>query len=82
MLWLRNHIRNFGTPIVQSGRKHEFCIFLHSEGIRNAEKHYQSSFWVHLSRIDALVTKPYSKLRYPEIVHLGQKHMFLHLFSF
>jgi hypothetical protein len=68
--------------IVQSGPKHEFRIFVHSEGIRNAEKHSQSSFWVHWSRIDALVTKPYSQLRYPQIVHLGQKHMFLHLFSY
>jgi hypothetical protein len=34
------------------------------------------------SRMDALVMKPYSQLRYPQIVHLGLKHMFLHLFTF
>jgi hypothetical protein len=50
---------------VHSGPKHKFCIFLHSEGIENAEKHSQSSFWVQCSRMDALVTKSFSQLRYP-----------------
>jgi hypothetical protein len=76
MLWLRNHICNFGAPNSASGPKHKFCIFLHSEGIENAKKHSQSTFWVQWSRMDALVTKPFSQLRYPEIVHSVPKHMY------
>jgi hypothetical protein len=32
--------------MVHSGRKHEFCILLRAEGLRNAPKHSQTSFWV------------------------------------
>jgi hypothetical protein len=34
------------TKIVHLGPKHEFCIFLHAEGFRNAPKHNQTSFGV------------------------------------
>jgi hypothetical protein len=43
---------------------------LPAEGLRNAPKHFLTSFWVQWTRMDA------SQLWYPEIVHLGQKHKF------
>jgi hypothetical protein len=43
---------------------------LRAEGLRNALKRTQTSFWVQWSRMDAL------QLRYPEIVHSGPKHKF------
>jgi hypothetical protein len=76
MFWLRNHTCNFGSQIAHSRLKQKFCIFLHSEGIENVEKRSQSSFWVQWSRIDTLVTEPFSQLRYPEIVHSIPKHMY------
>jgi hypothetical protein len=81
MFWLGNHICIFGTQIVHSRPKHKFCIFLHSEGIENDEKHSRSSFWVQWSSMDALVTKPFSQLRYPEIVHPVPKHMYYIFFT-
>jgi hypothetical protein len=59
--------------IVHSGPKHNYCIFLCAEGLQNALKHSQTSFWVECSRIDA------SQLCYSELVHLGQKTRVLHL---
>jgi hypothetical protein len=56
--------------IVHSGLKHKYCIFLSTEGLRNASKHSKTAFWVQCGRIDA------SKLQYPEIVHSGPKHKF------
>ena len=32
--------------IVHSRSKHKFCIVFHVEGLRNASKHSQTSFWV------------------------------------
>jgi hypothetical protein len=34
------------TKMVHSGRKHEFCILLRAQGLRNAPIHSQTSFWV------------------------------------
>jgi hypothetical protein len=55
---------------VHSVPKHKFCMFLPVEGLRNAPKHSQASFWVKWSRMDA------SQLRHPETVCLGPKHKF------
>jgi hypothetical protein len=55
---------------VYSGPKHKFCFFLPVEGLRNAPKHSQTSFWVKWSRMDA------SQLRYPETVYSGSGHKF------
>jgi hypothetical protein len=56
--------------MVLSGTKYKFCIFLRAEGQRNAPKHFQTSFWVQWSGMDA------SQLRYLEIVHSGPKRKF------
>jgi hypothetical protein len=56
--------------IGHSGPKQKYCIFLCAEGLRNASKHSNTSFWVKCSRMDAL------KLWYPEILHSGPKHKF------
>jgi hypothetical protein len=45
-------------------------LILPTKGLRNAPKHFQTSFWVQWTRMDA------SQLCYPEIVHLGPKHKF------
>jgi hypothetical protein len=50
--------------------KHNFCIFLPVEGLRNALKHSQTPFWVKWSRMDA------SQLRHSETVYSGPKHKF------
>jgi hypothetical protein len=50
--------------------KHKFCIFSPVEGLRNAPKHSETSFWVQWSRMDA------SQLRYLETVYLVPKHKF------
>jgi hypothetical protein len=55
---------------VYSGTKHKFCIFLPVEGLRNAPKHSQTSFWVKWNRMDA------SQLRHPYTVYSGPKHKF------
>jgi hypothetical protein len=52
--------------IVHSGPKHNYCIFLCAEGLRNGLKHSQTLFWVNQSRMDA------SQLRYLEIVHYAR----------
>jgi hypothetical protein len=76
MFWLRNHICNFGTPNSAFTPETQVLHLFHSEGIENVEKHSQSSFWVQWSRMNALVTKLFSQLRYPEIVHSISKHMY------
>jgi hypothetical protein len=45
-------------------------LLLPAEGLWNAPKHFQTSFWVHWTRMDA------SELWYPEIVHSGPKYEF------
>jgi hypothetical protein len=45
-------------------------LLLPAEGLWNALKHFQTSFWVHWTRMDA------SELWYPEIVHSGPKYEF------
>jgi hypothetical protein len=55
---------------VYSGPNHKSCIFLPVEGLRNAPKHSQTSFWVKWSRMDAL------QLWHPETVYSSPKHMF------
>jgi hypothetical protein len=55
---------------VYSVPKHKFCIFLLVEGLRNAPKHSQTSFWVKWSGMDA------SQLQYPETVYSGSEHKF------
>ena len=62
--------------LVHSGPKHKFCIFSHAEGLRNAPEHSQTSFWVQWTRMGLFVAKPFSQLRYPEILHSGRKHKF------
>jgi hypothetical protein len=45
-------------------------LLLLVEGLRNAAKHFQTSFWVQWIRMEA------SQLWYPEIVHSGPKYEF------
>jgi hypothetical protein len=45
-------------------------LLLATEGLRNAPKHFQTSFWVQWTRMDA------SQLWFPEIVHSGPKYEF------
>ena len=66
--------------IAHSGTKHKFCIFLQAKGLRNAQKHSQTSICVKWSIIDAFVAKPVSHFRYPEIVHSPETQV-LHLFT-
>jgi hypothetical protein len=49
MFWLRNHICNLGTQNSAFRPETQVLHLLHSEGIENAEKHSQSSFWVQWS---------------------------------
>jgi hypothetical protein len=58
------------SEIVHSGPKHKFFIFLLAEGMRNALKRSQTSFWFQWRRMDA------SQLGYPKIVHFGATHKF------
>jgi hypothetical protein len=70
---------------VHSHSKHKFCDFLHSVGSWNGPKLPQQTFRVQCNRMGALVMKPCSQLRYPEIVHSGLKHkfcIFLHFVVF
>jgi hypothetical protein len=63
-------LHNFGTPkYCFRAQKTSFSTFT-CRGLRNALKHFQTSFWVQWTRMDA------SQLWYPEIVHLGPKHKF------
>jgi hypothetical protein len=64
------------TKIVHSGLKHKFGIFLHAEGLLNAPKHHQTSFWVQWSSMDEFGTKRFPQLQYTKIVHSGPKHKF------
>jgi hypothetical protein len=64
-------LHNFGTPkqCIQA-RNTSFAFFLPVEGLRNAPKHSQTSFWVKWSRMDA------SQLWHPETVYSSPKHKF------
>jgi hypothetical protein len=63
-------LHNSGTPKYCIGPVTRVFLLLPAEGLRNAPKHFQTSFWVQWTRMDA------SQLWYPEIVHLGPKHKF------
>jgi hypothetical protein len=52
------------------GAETRVFLLLPVDGLRNAPKLFQASFWVQWTRMDA------SQLWYPEIVHLGPKHKF------
>ena len=62
--------------ILHSGSKHKFCLIWLAEGLGNAPKHSQTSFGVYWGRIVYFIAKPFSQLRYHEIVHSGPKHKF------
>jgi hypothetical protein len=54
--------------ILHSGPKHIFTSFLQYEGFRTAQKQSKPSFFVQWSRMDAFGPKPFSLLRYPDIL--------------
>jgi hypothetical protein len=58
-------LHNFGTRNIAFGPETRVFLLLPTEGLRNAPKHFQTSFWVQWTRMDA------SQLWCPEIVHLG-----------
>jgi hypothetical protein len=63
-------LHNFGTPKYCFRARNRSFLLLPTEGLRNAPKHFQTSFWVQWTRMDG------SHLWYPEILHLGPKHEF------
>ena len=64
------------TEIVPSVLKHKFCMIFLVEDLRNAPKHYQTSFSVKMVRLDVFVAKLFPEVQYPGIVHLASKHNF------
>jgi hypothetical protein len=61
-------LHNFGTRNSAFGPETRVLHPLRAEGLRNALKHSQTSFWVQWTRMDS------SQLWYPEIVHSGPKY--------
>jgi hypothetical protein len=58
-------LHNFGTPKYCLRARNTSFLLLHAEALRNAPKHFHTSFWVQWTWMDA------SQLWYPEIVHSG-----------
>jgi hypothetical protein len=63
-------LHNFGTPKYCLRARNTSFLLLPAKGLRNAQKNFQTSFWVQWTRMDA------SQLWYPEILHLRPKHEF------
>jgi hypothetical protein len=81
MLWnIRKHhfgsdglewmLHNFGSPKYCFRAWNTSFPLLPAEGLRNAPKHFQTSFWVQWTRMDA------SQLWYPKILLSVPKHEF------
>jgi hypothetical protein len=63
-------LHNCGTPRYCIRVRNTSFLLLPAEGLRNAPKHFQTSFWVQWTRMDA------SQVWYPEIVHSGKNTSF------
>jgi hypothetical protein len=61
-------LHNFGTPKYYLWARNTSFFLLPAKGLRNAPKHFQTSFRVQCTRMDA------SQLWYPEILHSDPKH--------
>ena len=66
--------------IVLSTSRYNFCMNFCVEGLGNATKHSDTSFWIELVRLDVFVAKLFPEVRYPEIVHSAPKHKFWNSF--
>ena len=73
---VRNHFHNFGTPKQCIQARTTVLHLFTCRMFPKCSKHSQTSFWVQWSRTDAFGAKPFSQLRYPEIVHLSPKLKF------
>jgi hypothetical protein len=63
-------LHNFGTPKYCIRAWNTSILSFTCQGLRNAPKHFQTSFWVQWTWMDA------SQLWYPEIVHSGSNRSF------
>jgi hypothetical protein len=61
-------LHNFGTPKYYLWARNTSFFLLPAKGLRNAPKHFQTSFRVQCTRMDA------SQLWYPEILYSDPKH--------
>jgi hypothetical protein len=63
-------LQNFGTPKYCFRSRNTSFSSLPCEGLRNAPKHFQTTFWVQWTRMDS------SQLWYPKILLSVPKHEF------
>jgi hypothetical protein len=76
MHFVRNHFCKIGAPkqCIHSRNK-SFLSFYITKVFKLLESNPNHHF-LQWSRMDAFSVKPFSQLRYPEILHSGPKHKF------